>query len=62
MVNYNPYCWVMCSPNSELLGDFKFLGFEAPYENKQDGQQQDRQCTYVTSRRIRATVIVVEMQ
>jgi len=27
MVKFKPYCWVMYSPNSELLWNFKLLGF-----------------------------------
>ena len=60
MLNYKPYCWVMCSLNGELLGNFEFLGFETPYENKQD-TQQTRQAVYynVTLRRVHATNVAL---
>ena len=61
MVIYNPDCWIMCSLNSELLGNLKYLWFETSYENKQDIEQHDRQCTYNgTSMRVRVTVVSVE--
>ena len=63
MLNYKSYCWVMCSPNGELIGNLEFLVFETSYVNKQD-TQQTRQAMYynVILRRVRAATVAVEKQ
>jgi hypothetical protein len=39
----------MYSRNSKLIGNFKCFGFDTSYQNKQDTQQQGRQCTYIVT-------------